>query len=60
VDGVAQHKFAARKQLEIFERGVVFLPVLERDDLSRRNGPVSLLPSQDVDANPVTRRVSGV
>lgn len=60
MDGVAQHQLAARKQLEVFERGVVFLPVLERDDVTRRYGAMSLLPCEDVDPDPVSRRISGV
>jgi hypothetical protein len=60
VNGVAQHQLAARKQLEIFNRDVVFLLVFERDDMPWRNGTVSLLPGQDVDPYPVARRVSGI
>ena len=60
MDGVALHQFATREQFEVFECRIVFLLVLERDDVTTWYGAVSLLPGQDVDPDPVSRRVSGV
>jgi hypothetical protein len=60
MDGVALHQFATREQFEVFECRIVFPLVLERDDVTRWDRAASLLPCQDVDPDPVARRVSGV
>jgi hypothetical protein len=60
MDGVALHQLVAREQFEVLECRIVFLLVLERDDVTTWYGAVSLLPGQDVDPDPVSRRVSGV
>ena len=59
VDAVPPHVFASRDKLQILQPDVLFVPVLEAQAMARRDGPVRLLPEQNVNANPIARRVAG-
>ena len=59
MDGVSPHVFASRDKLKILQPNVLFVSVLEAQAMARRDLPVRLLPEQDVNGNPIARRVAG-
>ena len=60
MDGVAPHVFAPRDNFKILQPDILFVSVLEAQAMAGRDGPVRLLPEQDVNANPIARRVAGI
>src|SRR5579883_879274 len=60
VDGVPPHQFAARDQFEVREFDVTPVAISECDRMSLRDRSIGLPPHQNVNPDPVPRRIAGV